>query len=212
MNQPDPHTPVTQERIKRRRDVNLDSPDPDDREIAAICQMALDSLAASEMSACSECGDTKEPRPCGAKNCPFDKRGTPRTDAALDREVGNPDSMAVVSLARQLERDNAQLQYALEQSEAKFAQSATSAPKYLVRAGGECPQDWLCADIPEVQAALCEALFGNPKDADPDEIGHLLKLVQTMPADQSRFDWQYEDGWVEVTKLRAAADRGSSRG
>ena len=30
---------------------------------------------------------------------------TPRTDAALDAEVGNPDSMAVLSLARQLERE-----------------------------------------------------------------------------------------------------------
>ncbi len=28
---------------------------------------------ASETQACSECGDTKEPRPCGAANCPFDK-------------------------------------------------------------------------------------------------------------------------------------------
>jgi hypothetical protein len=35
------------------------------------------------MSACSECGDTKEPRPCGAKNCPFDKRVQPDEHTAM---------------------------------------------------------------------------------------------------------------------------------
>lgn len=45
------------------------------------------------------------------------------------------------------------------------------------------------------------------KDADPDEIGHLLKLVQTMPPHQSRLDWHYEDGWVEVTKISASDSR-----
>jgi hypothetical protein len=43
--------PVSAERIKRRRDVNFDSPDPDDREIAAICQMALDSITPSHVAA-----------------------------------------------------------------------------------------------------------------------------------------------------------------
>jgi hypothetical protein len=142
-----------------------------------------------------------EPRPCGAKNCPFDK---PLPSFESWWSAAHPTMDHTREWAAQWAQEG--WDAALK---ASTPHSATSAPKYLVRAGGECPQDWLCADIPEVQAALCEALFGNPKDADPDEIGHLLKLVQTMPADQSRFDWQYEDGWVEVTKLRAAADSGA---
>jgi len=40
---------------------------------------------------------------------------TPRMDAALDKEVGTPDSMAVLSEGRELERENARLRKALEQ-------------------------------------------------------------------------------------------------
>jgi hypothetical protein len=87
----------------------------------------------------------------------------------------------------------------------RASQSATATiTRYLVRAGGECPQDWLCTDIPEVQAALCEALFGNPQDADPDEIGHYLAAIQTMPPEESRREWRFEDGWLEVLKLRCS--------
>lgn len=38
---------------------------------------------------------------------------TPRTNKALDSEVGTPDSMAVLHLCRQLERENAKLREAL---------------------------------------------------------------------------------------------------
>jgi hypothetical protein len=31
------------------------------------------------MPACSECGDTKEPRPCGASNCPYTLSSTQRS-------------------------------------------------------------------------------------------------------------------------------------
>lgn len=76
--------------------------------------------------------------------------------------------------------------------------SAIAAPKYLVRSGGECPQDWLCADIPEVQAAICEALYGRAEDADADEIGKYLAQVQKMT---SQLDYDYEDGWLQILRL-----------
>jgi hypothetical protein len=43
---------------------------------------ALDRSASSHvapMPACSECGDTKEPRPCGASNCPYTLSSTQRS-------------------------------------------------------------------------------------------------------------------------------------
>ena len=72
-------------------------------------------------------------------------------------------------------------------------------PKYIVRCGGECPQDWLCADIPEVQKALCEALYGNPDNADADEIGKFLSEVQLM-GDEREVHWTFEDGWLTVIR------------
>jgi hypothetical protein len=81
--------------------------------------------------------------------------------------------------------------------------SATGA-RYLVRCGGECPQDWLCRDIPEVQAALCEALYGDPATADADDIGRYLTAVQTMPPEELKREWRFEDGWLEVIKIRAS--------
>jgi hypothetical protein len=84
----------------------------------------------------------------------------------------------------------------------KAPQSATLPTKYVVRCGGECPQDWLCADIPEVQAALCEALYGTPKDACPEAIGWYLGAVQSMSPEELKREWPFEDGWLEVIKLR----------
>lgn len=81
-------------------------------------------------------------------------------------------------------------------------------PKYLVRCGGECPQDWLCDGIPEVQAALCEALYGNPADADPDQIGYYLGEIQRMQPEELRREWRFEDGWIEVLPLRDLALKG----
>jgi hypothetical protein len=62
--------PVSAERIKRRRDVNFDSPDPDDREIAAICQMALDSITPSHVAAtCYRLGGAPVDKPCQRCDC-----------------------------------------------------------------------------------------------------------------------------------------------
>lgn len=89
--------------------------------------------------------------------------------------------------------------------------SAIRAPKYLVRSGGECPADWLCADIPEVQKALCEALYGSVRDADVDDIGQYLAEVQKMT--ERELTWKFEDGWLTVIKLRNSSDRtGESNG
>lgn len=78
------------------------------------------------------------------------------------------------------------------------------APKYLVSSGGECPQDWLCNDIPEVQAALCEALYGRAEDADADEIDKYLAQVQTMTPSQRDLSYTFEDGWLRIIRFHRA--------
>ena len=59
----------------------------------------------------------------------------------------------------------------------------------------------LRVDIADVQKALCEALYGVPKEADADEIGKYLSEVQLM-GDDREVNWTYEDGWLTVIKLR----------
>jgi hypothetical protein len=84
----------------------------------------------------------------------------------------------------------------------KAAQSAIRTIKYLVRSGGECPGDWLCKDIPEVQAALCDTLYGRRKDLDADEIheiGQYLAQVQKMS--KRELHYTFEDGWLTIIKV-----------
>jgi hypothetical protein len=80
--------------------------------------------------------------------------------------------------------------------------SATRRIKYVVRCGGECPQDWLCRDIPEVQKAICEALYGDPNNADHDGLGWYVEAIQKMSPEELKREWRFEDGWLEVLKLR----------
>lgn len=84
---------------------------------------------------------------------------------------------------------------------------SASVPKYIVRSGGECPQDWICNDIPDVQAALCEALYGRAEDADADEIGKYLAQVQAMEPTQRELNYTFEDGWLHIYQLRRSDDR-----
>jgi hypothetical protein len=75
--------PVSAERIKRRRDVNFDSPDPDDREIAAICQMALDSITPSHEATVGETAEERRLRHRLEKiDAALDELGAPKTEAA----------------------------------------------------------------------------------------------------------------------------------
>src|SRR6266404_3897991 len=145
------------------------------------------TAALSGNDACPRChGSGLEPQ---GHDRQFDKNYfTPTVVAAIDRV-----STRIMD-ASLLEADL----YELVTVAVNEAPSATL-PKFFIWTGGECPQEWLCKDIPEVQAALCEALYGRAEDADADEIGKYLAQVQEMTGRD--LEYEYEDGWLQIIKL-----------
>lgn len=108
---------------------------------------------------------------------------------------------ALLNWHKAINRDTSGAGVGQDEDLAALDSSSATSFKYLVRSGGECPQDWLCKDIPEVQAALCEALYGRAEDADAHEIGKYLAQVQGMTVSQRDLKYTYEDGWLEIIRV-----------
>ena len=72
---------------------------------------------------------------------------TPRTDAALDKEVGDPDSLAVTHLARQLERELAEARESASVYVALAAAHAERADKAAAPSHGAAPVADPVADL-----------------------------------------------------------------
>lgn len=73
-------------------------------------------------------------------------------------------------------------------------------PAWLVRAGGDYYQTWLCNGPGEVRRAFCEALYGDVESAEADDIDGYMKNF-SRPWEDREMRWSFEDGWLEVIAL-----------
>lgn len=84
------------------------------------------------------------------------------------------------------------------------------APKWLVQAGGERYDTWLCATREDVRKAFCEALFGDVESATAAEIdGYMEEFDRSGAEQESKHPsqtWRFEDGWLGFITLSPAHD------
>lgn len=92
----------------------------------------------------------------------------------------------------------------------KSAAPSAIAPKWLVQAGGEHYDTWLCATREDVRKAFCEALFGNVEGADADDInGYMEEFDNASSLQETKHPshtWRFEDGWLGFITLNVRAD------
>lgn len=87
--------------------------------------------------------------------------------------------------------------------------SATE-PKWLVRAGGDNYETWLCPGTDEVRKAFCEALYGDVASADAEDIEGYMRDLDKRIIEDNDVRWTFEDGWLEVIALNNPTDGGTN--
>ena len=114
---------------------------------------------------------------------------------------------AALALARKLDE--------LAALRAELEAARKDAPRWLVRAGGYSYDTWLCTYRADVRNAFSEALFGSVDSAESHEIDIYMLAVDAMPAEELQRRWNFEDGWLEITRLTtidAALQRDGGKG
>jgi hypothetical protein len=113
--------------------------------------------------------------------------------------MGDNDKAILVSFPRRLTDDE------LHSHHWPWALSAIGAPRWLVRAGGDNYETWICSTDDEVRRAFCEALYGTVSAAEADDIDGYMKWFRDPRAWDDN-GWRdiketFEDGWLEVIDL-----------
>lgn len=80
--------------------------------------------------------------------------------------------------------------------------------KWLVRAGGDAYETWLCATREDVRTAFIEALYGDVATAQAEATGDIAGYMERFDdpkewAERGNIEirWDFEDGWLEVIAL-----------
>lgn len=88
------------------------------------------------------------------------------------------------------------------------ATAQPTTPKWLVRAGGDHYETWVCRTREDVRQAFIVALYGDVQTAMEENTGDIAHYMEEFDKPRERGDynerWNFEDGWLEVIWLADA--------